>query len=107
MEVSWVTPGTEKFTIESCNAHPGRFDKVFLDRVPTKSTPKPYTRKAIAKLFTSLYFQIRTRQADLRVYEGLFVKMCRSAYKYCGCGLSKARGGVPWASPSVKLRGDR
>ena len=94
-------PGSAKF--DSCPnllARPGDFGYFFLVRVwkealnfpidrtygfrpdADKLNPNPYTRKAIANFVTSLYFNIRARQAKSEIYDGAFREMCRTVYEH-------------------------
>jgi hypothetical protein len=67
---------------------PGKSSQFLLDRsnrFSPKSNefdPNPYFREAIANFPTSLYFDVRLRQAKSEVYDGAFRKMCRSIHEH-------------------------
>src|SRR5258706_3930108 len=100
MEISWAKRRAQKkVNAGSCNAILGdsasgswiEFDKRpgFLHQSLRqfqaqclRPDSNPCTRKALTNFSTSLCFQIRARQAKLRVYGGSFREMCRSAYEY-------------------------
>ena len=50
--------------------------------MPHELNPNPDTSKTIAYFATSLNFEIRSRQAKSKIYDGSFGVMCRSVYEH-------------------------